>query len=62
MKLATYKATRTTNGDYFYRGYRVWACERFTGLWNISDYKYDNALQKAYKSGEYIWDLSLIHI
>ena len=56
MKLATYKATRTTNGDYFYRGYRVWACERFTGLWNISDYKYDNALQKAYKSGEYIWD------
>jgi len=56
MKLATYKATKTTNGDYFYRGYRVWACDRFTGLWNISDYKYENALQTAFRSGEYIWD------
>ena len=35
--LETFKATRITNGDYTYRGYRIThMAQGFTGLWDIS--------------------------
>lgn len=51
-----YKSRKISQGDYTYRGYRVWACTRFTGLWNISDYKYDSALTQMMVDGTYKWD------
>ena len=51
-----YSSRKISQGDYIYRGYRIWACERFTGLWNISDLQYCSALQKCMIDGDYKWD------